>query len=128
MHKYLVYAAFGTLTLFGTLHFLIDVVSPHVRGLRQPGPETDLYYGLHSAYGMGQAACGAMGLYLARRALPLLQDWPPLLLALLAGLGWLAICRFFICMRRACMSRRQKGGEAATEEAARFGRDGFSGH
>lgn len=67
MHKYLVYAAFGTLTLFGTLHFLIDVVSQHARGLRQPGPETDLYYGLHSAYGLGQAAFGAMGLYLAWR-------------------------------------------------------------
>jgi hypothetical protein len=96
MHKYLVYAAFGTLTSFGILHFLIDVVSQHFRGLRQPGPATDLYYGLHSAYGLGQAAFGAMGLYVAWRAMPIMQEWPPLVLALLAGLGWLATCLFFI--------------------------------
>lgn len=96
MHKYLVYAAFGTLTLFGTLHFLIDVVSQHVRGLREPGPATDLYYGLHSAYGLGQAAFGALGLYFEWRALPIMHEAPPLMLALLAGLGWLAICLSFI--------------------------------
>jgi len=96
MHKYLVYAAFGTLTFFGTLHFLIDVVSQHVRGVREPGPATDLYYGLHSAYALGQAAFGAMGLYLAWRAMPIMHEWPALLIALLAGLGWLAICLLFI--------------------------------
>lgn len=62
MHKYIVFTAFGVLTLFGTAHFLIDVVSQHFRGLHRPGPTTDLYYGLHSAYGLGQAAFGAMGL------------------------------------------------------------------
>ncbi len=96
MHKYLVYAAFGTLTVFGALHFLIDVVSQHVRGVRGPGPETDLYYGLHSAYGLGQAVFGAIGLYVTWRAMPMLQEWPPLILALLAGVGWLAICLLFI--------------------------------
>ena len=96
MHKYLVYAAFGTLTLFGTLHFLIDVVSQHVRRVREPGSATDLYYGLHSAYALGQAAFGALGLYVAWRAMPIMHEWLPLLLALLAGLGWLAICLLFI--------------------------------
>lgn len=60
MQKYLVYAAFGNLTLFGRLHFLIDVVSQHVRGAREPGPGTDLCYGPHSAYGLGQAAFGVL--------------------------------------------------------------------
>lgn len=96
MHKYLVYAGFGTLTLFGTLHFLIDVVSQHVRGVREPGPATDLYYGLHSAYALGQAAFGALGLYVVWRAMPIMHEWPSLLLALIAGLGWLAICLLFI--------------------------------
>ena len=96
MHKYFVYAAFGTLTAFGTLHFLIDVVSQHVRGVREPGPVTELYYGLHSAYGLGQAAFGALGLYVAWRAMPIMHEGPPLMLALLAGLSWLVICFFFI--------------------------------
>lgn len=96
MHKYVVYTAFGVLTLFGTAHFLIDVVSQHLRGLHRPGPTTDLYYGLHSAYGLGQAVFGATGLYLAWRAMPMMHEVPLLLLALLAGIGWLAICIFFI--------------------------------
>lgn len=96
MHKNLVYAAFGSLTLFGTLHLLIDVVSQHVRGVRAPGPATDLYFGLHSAYGLGQVAFGALGLYVAWRAMPIMHEGPPILLALLAGLGWLAICILLI--------------------------------
>lgn len=96
MHKYIVYAAFGALTFFGTVHFLIDVVSQHFRGLHEPGPTTDLYYGLHSAYGLGQAGFGALGLYVAWRAMPLMHEWPLLMLSLLAGLGWLAICFVFI--------------------------------
>ena len=96
MHKYIVFTAFGVLTLFGTAHFLIDVVSQHFRGLHRPGPTTDLYYGLHSAYGLGQAAFGAMGLYVASRAAPMMHELPLLMLALLAGLGWLGICFLFI--------------------------------
>jgi hypothetical protein len=42
MHKYLVYAAYGWLTLGGTLHFFIDVVSQYMRGKRVPGPEATL--------------------------------------------------------------------------------------
>ena len=96
MHKYIVFTAFGVLTLFGTAHFLIDVVSQHFRGLHRPGPTTDLYYGLHSAYGLGQAAFGTMGLYIAWRAMPMMHEASLLMLALLAGLGWLGICFFFV--------------------------------
>ena len=96
MHKYIVYAAFGVLIFFGAAHFLIDVVSQHFRGLHQPGPTTNLYYGLHSAYSLGQTAFGAMGLYVAWRAMPMALDVPLLILALLTGIGWLAICFFLI--------------------------------
>ena len=48
MHKWLVYTAFGWLTLTGIAHFVIDVVSHHVRGVHPPGAQTTLlYYGLH---------------------------------------------------------------------------------
>ncbi len=70
--------------------------SRSISWLREPGPATDLYYGLHSAYGLGQAAFGALALYVAWRAMPMMHAGPPLLLALLAGVGWLAICIFFI--------------------------------
>lgn len=96
MHKWLVYTAFGWLTLTGIAHFAIDVVSHHVRGVHPPGaPATLLYYGLHSAYALGQVAFGALGLMAAARALPLLATTPPLALALLGGLGWLAIAFLF---------------------------------
>ena len=96
MHKWLVYTAFGWLTFTGIAHFVIDVVSHHVRGVHPPGTQTTLlYYGLHSAYSLGQVAVGALGLMVAARALPLLGSTPPLALALLAGLGWLAISFLF---------------------------------
>ena len=49
MHKALIYAAFGWLTLSGVMHFFVDVVSYHLQGKRIPGPETTLYYGLQLA-------------------------------------------------------------------------------
>ncbi|TDK23766.1 hypothetical protein E2F46_09535 [Luteimonas aestuarii] len=96
MHKWLIYIAFGWLTLTGALHFAIDVVSQHLRGKHPPGAEaTLLYYGLHSAYALGQVVVGLLALFVATRAMPLLATTPPLALALLAGLGWLAIACLF---------------------------------
>ena len=84
MAKYLTFAAFGWLTFTGTLHFAIDVVSQYVRGKRAPGPETTLYYGLNSAFALGQVLFGLMCLWAARRHPDLLRD-PGV--ALLAGAG-----------------------------------------
>jgi hypothetical protein len=56
MARYLTFAAFGWLTLPGTLHFVVDVVSQYLRGKRVPGPETTLYYGLDSAFATGRSA------------------------------------------------------------------------
>ncbi|UXH77122.1 hypothetical protein [Roseateles amylovorans] len=96
MNKYLIYATYGWLALSGTLHFLVDVVSHVVRGKHPPGPETTLYYGLHTAFSLGQVAFGLLGLLLAWRAMPLVADHSVLALTLLAGLGWWAITFLFM--------------------------------
>jgi hypothetical protein len=96
MHKYLVYAAYGWLALSGILHFVIDVLSQHLRGKRAPGLETTLYYGLNSAFALGQVAFGLLGLYLARQAMSLLGETPVLMLGVAAAVGWLAITFFFM--------------------------------
>jgi len=96
MHKYIVYAAYGWLTLSGILHFAVDVVSQHLRGKREPGLETTLYYGLNSAFSLGQVAFGLLGLFLAWRAMNLLSETPALILSIAAGLGWLAMTFLFM--------------------------------
>jgi hypothetical protein len=40
------------------MHLIIDVLSGYLRGKRPPGPETTLFYGMHTAYGLGQMFVG----------------------------------------------------------------------
>ena len=96
MHKYLVYAAYGFLTFTGVMHFAIDVVSQHLRGKHVPGPETTLYYGLHTAFALGQFVFGLLGLWLAGRAVEMLKELPVVTVSVLAAAGWLAIAVLFI--------------------------------
>jgi len=96
MHKNIIYAAYGWLVLTGVLHFVVDVVSQHLRGKRSPSLETTLYYGLNSAFSLGQVVFGLMGLLLAWRAMGLLSETPVLILALVAGIGWLALTFLFM--------------------------------
>ena len=96
MHKYIVYAAYGWLTLTGILHFAVDVVSQHLRGKHPPGIETTLYYGLHSAFALGQVAFGLLGLFMAWRATHLLSETPAMILSVAVALGWLAITFVFM--------------------------------
>lgn len=96
MQKYVIYAAFGWLAASGLLHFVIDVAAQYVRGKRPPGVETTLYYGLNSAFSLGQVAFGALGLYAAFRALPVISDVPVLVLSVAAGIGWLTLAVFFM--------------------------------
>jgi hypothetical protein len=91
MAKYLTFAAFGWLTLTGMLHFVIDVVSQYLRGKRVPGPETTLYYGLNSAFALGQVLFGLMCLWAARRHPDLLRDPSVALLAIAGAAAWLAL-------------------------------------
>lgn len=96
LHRYLTYAAYGWLVLSGLLHFFVDVVSQHVRGKRAPGPETDLYYGLNSAFSLGQVVFGLLGLYVASRAMAVMDATPVIALAMLAAIGWLALTLLFM--------------------------------
>lgn len=99
MYRHLTYAAFGWLTLSGTMHFGIDVVSHAVQGRHPPGRETTLYYGLHSAFALGQVAFGVLALFVFARA-PHIVGVPFLLLSAAAGMAWLSIARFFIEYRQ----------------------------
>lgn len=96
MNKYLVYATYGWLALSGTLHFFVDVVSHVIRGKHPPGPQATLYYGLHSAFSLGQIVFGLLGLWLAWRAGSLLTEAPVRLLTVIAGLAWLSITFLFM--------------------------------
>jgi hypothetical protein len=96
MHKHIVYAAYGWLTFTGVMHFVIDVVSQHLRGKHVPSTETTLYYGLHSAFALGQFVFGLLGLWLAWRALDMLKERPVVAVSLVAAVGWLAIAVLFM--------------------------------
>ncbi|AKQ68293.1 hypothetical protein A176_005205 [Myxococcus hansupus] len=96
MHKHLIYAAFGWLTFAGTMHFFVDVVSQHLRGVRAPSTATTLYYGLHSSFALGQVVLGALGLFLARHAPELLREAPAIAISVTASIAWLVVAVLFI--------------------------------
>jgi len=96
MQHYVIYAAYGWLTVTGLLHFFVDVVSQYLRGKRDPGPETTLYYGLNAAFSLGQVAFGLLGLLVAWQAMSLLTQKPAALLAVAAACGWFLIALLFM--------------------------------
>jgi hypothetical protein len=104
MHKILLYAAFAWLTATGALHFGIDVAAQYLRGKRLPGAETTLYYGLNTAFALGQVIFGLLCLWLAWRAPALLATRPVMALCLLATAGWLAISFLFMGYREPRMN------------------------
>lgn len=96
LHLRLLYAAYGWLLFTGVLHFAIDVVSQYVRGRRVPGPATTLYYGLNTAYALGQVLFALMALLAIRNGVVDLARWPGLVLGFAAASAWLAICFLFL--------------------------------
>lgn len=96
VHRRIVYVAYGWLAVLGTGHFLTDVVSQYLRGVRAPSTETSLYYGLNSSFALGQVVLGALGLWLARRAPDVLREPPALLVSVVAAIAWLAIALLFM--------------------------------
>lgn len=96
MHKILLYAAYGWLLFGAALHFCIDVVSQHWRGKRAPSAETTLYYGLHSAYTLGQLLFALVALLLIHRGVPFFDEGQGWALGFVAAAAWLAICFGFI--------------------------------
>lgn len=96
MHTKFLYAAYIWLLLSGLLQFGIDVVSQYVRGRRVPGPETTLYYGLNTAYALGQVLVALLALLILQSGSTLLERWPGMILGFGAAAAWLAICFLFI--------------------------------
>ncbi|QDX24583.1 hypothetical protein FPZ54_00090 [Sphingomonas suaedae] len=99
MYRYLTYTAFGWFVLSGTAHFSIDVLSHAFQGRHPPGRETTLYYGLHSAFALGQVAFGALALVVVVRA-PHVVGTGFLLVSAGAGIAWFAIAWVFIDYRQ----------------------------
>lgn len=96
INTYLTYGAYGFLAFAGTLHFIIDVVSQKLRGVRVPSPETTLYYGLNTCFSIGQVALGAIGVWLMIKAPDLVKSAPMTVITLLAAIAWLAVTFLFI--------------------------------
>lgn len=96
MHKTLLLATYWTLLAAGTLHFIADVLSQYFRGLRKPGYETTLYYGLHSAYALGQVVFAIVALLLIRSGSTFMESPAGMAISFTAVLGWLAIALLFI--------------------------------
>ena len=91
LHKTLTNIAFGWLTFAGVMHFGIDVLAQYLRHKRVPGPNTTMYYGLNTAYALGQVLFGTLGLLIARRAIDVLGEWPAILLCGVAAAAWFVI-------------------------------------
>lgn len=85
------YIAFGWLTFIGVGHFCADVLSQYLRHKRAPSLETTLYYGLNSAYALGQVALGVFGLWFVARVGRDVSHVPLLAGTLVAIAGWFAI-------------------------------------
>lgn len=96
MHTYLTYGAFGWLAFTGVAHFVVDVVSQYLRGKRPPGVETTLYYGLNSAFALGQVLFGLICLWIAWRQPSLLAERPVVALCLAGAVAWLTITFAFM--------------------------------
>ncbi|MBL8939238.1 MAG: hypothetical protein JNM69_32050 [Archangium sp.] len=104
MNKFLAYAPYAWLTFSGFGHFLADVVSQRLRGVRVPSLETTLYYGLNTSFALSQVILGALGTWLAWRAPELLREVPLMVVATLAALAWLAITYLFMEYREPKMN------------------------
>lgn len=90
------FVAYGWIIVTGFMHFIVDVVSQYVRGVRVPGTETTFYYGMNTAFALGQIVFGLFGLILALKAPQLLGQWPAVTLTIAAAVGWLAISFIFL--------------------------------
>ena len=96
MHKTLMYVAYGWLTFGGAMHFVVDVVSQYLRGKRVPGPATTLYFGLNTAYALGQVLFGVLCLLVVRQAPDVLRQGPAVVLSLAAAVCWLGFGFVFL--------------------------------
>ena len=91
MHRTLLYAAFGWLGISGALHYVIDVVAYYMRGQRRGDGDAMLYYGLHTAYSLGQVTGALLALLAIGTGSDLFERTAGLILGVIAVAGWLAI-------------------------------------
>lgn len=96
MWRVLMLGSLGWLTFGAVTHFLIDVVSQHVRGVREPGAARTAYYGLHSAYPLSQLIFAAFGFLLVVSAPDVLRTVGFKAIGLTATICWLAISLLFV--------------------------------
>lgn len=96
VHKTLLLASYGWLTVFGVAHFLIDVIARRVHHRHRPHPTPALYYALHSTYSLGQVMFGSLALSIATSDTALLSHPSALLIAITAASGWLLIAWLFM--------------------------------
>lgn len=95
LHKGLLYGAYGYLLVAGILHYYLDVFLQYRSGQRAPGNETNLYYGLHTAYSLGQIVFAVLALIVVSHGSDIMSRWPGQVLSVIAVLGWLTISVFF---------------------------------
>ncbi|WP_250009063.1 hypothetical protein [Actinoplanes sp. M2I2] len=80
----------------GVLHFAVDVVHQHLSGHRPAGTESTYYFGLHSAYALGQVAFAALAILVVRSGSDVMSKIPGQVISLAAVAGWFVICLKFI--------------------------------
>ena len=95
MRRTFLYAVFGWLGVSGALHDVIDVVAQHLRGQRRGDGDAMVYYGLHTAYSLGQVAFALLALLALRTGSDLFERPAGLILGVIAVAGWLAISTAF---------------------------------
>jgi hypothetical protein len=96
VRRNLLFVAYGYLFWAGVLHFLIEVALAHLGGRLAPGPQTSLYYGLHSAYALGQVAFGMAAVLIVRTGSDVLARRGGLAVGIAAAGAWLVLAFLFI--------------------------------
>ena len=87
MQSKFLYAAYEWLLVSSFLHYGVDVISQYVRGKRTPGAETTRYYGLNTAYALGQLLVASVALFAIRHGTPM-GSWPGLTIGFGAAAAW----------------------------------------
>lgn len=95
-HRRFLYAAYGFLLFTGGAHFLVDVVLHHFAGRQEPGLVATYYYGLHSAYSLGQVLFALAAIMVIRSESDLMSRAPGQVLSFSAVAGWFAVCLLFM--------------------------------
>lgn len=96
MHKTLLQITYWTLLASGILHYIADVLSQYLRGVRTPSAETTLYYGLNTAYALGQVVFATGALLILRSGSSLMDSTGGIALSFAAVIGWLVFSFVFI--------------------------------